>query len=88
MFKFPTISHVLEPEEYFLFAGCSVSHVLPLQQDYQWENIYSHFIVTEVNIILLINLGLKNINDIIKSNLTILTLILNIILTIITLCIS
>ena len=45
MFKFPTISHVLEPEEYFLFAGCSVSHVLPLQQDYQWENIYSHFII-------------------------------------------
>ena len=35
--------------------------------------------MTEVNIILLINLGLKNINDIIKSNLTILTLILNII---------
>lgn len=45
MFKFPTISHVLEPEEYFLFAGCSVLHVLPLQQDYQWENIYSHFII-------------------------------------------
>ena len=33
----------------------------------------------EVNIILLMNLRLKNINDIIKSNLTILTLILNII---------
>ena len=48
MLKFPTISHVLEPEEYFLLAGCSILHVLPLHQAYQWENIYSHFIIVSV----------------------------------------
>ena len=36
MFNFPNISCMLEPEKYFLFAGCNISHVLPLDQAYQW----------------------------------------------------